>query len=1141
MRIKKPSRPAFQDTSHENGGEGDGEKLLQCIMCNCMTIEEYLKRHIKYNHLITNEEILEKLYNLHYPNNFTTIACQTEAEDCNLQSISSKKSRAESDSDDALQDHDYDGDDLDQQDEKEEDDEKCVLCKSEKKVISPVATCSECNRKFHWACVNLTAKPDRNWLCDICTAGSSIRASLSQDHAYTSRFVDESLPEEEIPEKQKNSSSKSKSKKPKQRQEESDDSDECNPSNFCDATMSDQSEEVQSGAEKETLSNSKNKTITPLLLNKLEDLNDMSKGELKELCFTESINPKGTREDLEERLRKHYKKKRSSKNRETIDKLSEITEGKSVCRLCGLGYDLPDTLELGPLYKYGSCVAHLHCLMFSSGLIQRGEEADGIIGFLPSDIQSELQRGSKLRCAFCKEIYATVGCCQKSCNRSYHLPCGIKYGALSEYYGNFDSYCPIHRAKRVAKIRPRNYVLTDLGLVPEQLDADTHYDPEKYKAKLRKLENEMLKKVKNNLTGKGKSKVSRDMSRKMKNRDLSNENNSDFEEDVPLSKKKKVEVKKEPEDTYETGRRSGRRIIKKTPGSNIYSSAVDELKKLLAKKQEIKLDETYSNLAGTRRKVTIKKEKDESDDDVNWVKPRASTSKRYAKQIQQQRPPYDSEDEIQERTSKKMKNRRQDSLSESSEEYEETMTKKVPPKRTTRKRRQQSSSEDSEDDEEDNNSRRRLEKKKTENRKKDYHEEESLESIKIFLQNSKAKNKMKENRESFNESSDDDLPYPKIRKKFPNKRLSSPISTTKMKKNKRESSNESSKNSIRKKNGKNSVKVDMEFNDDDNESNIDINELIDNLSDEDPLDTSKSKRKYERTKSNSRKKHYETESDEDEEHKLTESSDFEITEKESSSMDSEETEVTKPKNKKSKKEVSFSEEVTEFSGKKDSKFFHVEELLKKDKRPNKRVDPDDTVDNHDRNIDCDEETESNDLKQDDEVETWKTTVYFQESSDEEEAPQQNTSTDADFDKLFQTEDDTLNKKVSNEIVNEDTNEDRDPDDSSQGREIEDTNEDKKSKENLSDILNKAVEESGILNRESNEKETKDPLIDNIPTQQHQDSSSDHDPFSASPFKLLFSTFGGGEGRNGSNVDPNTSSENLSTTLDPDEFLQKHFK
>ena len=166
MRIKKPSRPVFQDSGQDNGGECDGEKLLQCIMCNCMTIEEYLKRHIKYNHLITNEEILEKLYNLHYPNNFTTTASQTEDEDYSQRNKSSENSKPDSDSDGALQDHDYDGDDLDQQVEEEEDDEKCVICKSEKKVISPVATCSECNRKFHWACVNLTAKPDKNWLCE---------------------------------------------------------------------------------------------------------------------------------------------------------------------------------------------------------------------------------------------------------------------------------------------------------------------------------------------------------------------------------------------------------------------------------------------------------------------------------------------------------------------------------------------------------------------------------------------------------------------------------------------------------------------------------------------------------------------------------------------------------------------------------------------------------------------------------------------------------------------------------------------------------------------------------------------------------------------------------------------------------------
>ena len=45
-----------------------------------MTIEEYLKRHIRYNHLISKEEIIDKLYNLHYPANFVSVGTQTSAE-----------------------------------------------------------------------------------------------------------------------------------------------------------------------------------------------------------------------------------------------------------------------------------------------------------------------------------------------------------------------------------------------------------------------------------------------------------------------------------------------------------------------------------------------------------------------------------------------------------------------------------------------------------------------------------------------------------------------------------------------------------------------------------------------------------------------------------------------------------------------------------------------------------------------------------------------------------------------------------------------------------------------------------------------------------------------------------------------------
>merc|ERR1712227_1013274 len=113
--------------------------------------------------------------------------------------------------------------------------------------------------------------------------------------------------------------------------------------------------------------------------------------------------------------------------------------------------------------------------------------------------------------------------------------------------------------------------------------------------------------------------------------------------------------------------------------------------------------------------------------------------------------------------------------------------------------------------------------------------------------------------------------------------------------------------------------------DDDSDSHVDINTLLDNLSDEDPLGP-------ENPKKISLKKQESKENDSDSDfsmnQELGESSDFEITEKESSaSVDSEE--VDQSKTKKSKKEVSFAEEVTEMEGsEKNSKYFNMDELLK---------------------------------------------------------------------------------------------------------------------------------------------------------------------------------------------------------------------
>ena len=63
-------------------------------------------------------------------------------------------------------------------------------------------------------------------------------------------------------------------------------------------------------------------------------------------------------------------KKSHKKIKKESDTLIEVRSGKDVCKLCGIGWNVGEALELGPLYKYGVCQAHLHCLLFSSGLVQ---------------------------------------------------------------------------------------------------------------------------------------------------------------------------------------------------------------------------------------------------------------------------------------------------------------------------------------------------------------------------------------------------------------------------------------------------------------------------------------------------------------------------------------------------------------------------------------------------------------------------------------------------------------------------------------------------------------------------------------------------------------------------------------------------
>ena len=113
------------------------------------------------------------------------------------------------------------------------------------------------------------------------------------------------------------------------------------------------------------------------------------------------------------------------------------------CSFCQKNYD--NELLYGKFYFNDSIAAHYYCLLFSSGLEQKGGDNDGILGFLKNDIEKEVSRGRKLSCVTCKATGATVGCCNKSCKKTYHFTCGVKSRMMNQYFGAFNSYCLKHQ------------------------------------------------------------------------------------------------------------------------------------------------------------------------------------------------------------------------------------------------------------------------------------------------------------------------------------------------------------------------------------------------------------------------------------------------------------------------------------------------------------------------------------------------------------------------------------------------------------------------------------------------------------------------------------------------------------------------
>ncbi|XP_075701051.1 G2/M phase-specific E3 ubiquitin-protein ligase [Rhinoderma darwinii] len=119
------------------------------------------------------------------------------------------------------------------------------------------------------------------------------------------------------------------------------------------------------------------------------------------------------------------------------------------CKLCGREDDCIEKYGEKKTYKEHNFTLHYCCLLLSSGIWQRGNDDEGVYGFLVDDIKKELNRARKLRCCVCKGFGASIGCVFPRCKRGYHFPCGTENQCIFQFMDTFRSYCWEHRPVQI--------------------------------------------------------------------------------------------------------------------------------------------------------------------------------------------------------------------------------------------------------------------------------------------------------------------------------------------------------------------------------------------------------------------------------------------------------------------------------------------------------------------------------------------------------------------------------------------------------------------------------------------------------------------------------------------------------------------
>ncbi|XP_048813993.1 PHD finger protein 7-like [Lagopus muta] len=132
--------------------------------------------------------------------------------------------------------------------------------------------------------------------------------------------------------------------------------------------------------------------------------------------------------------------------------LTAVPLSSPACVLCGQGDADKDIY--GHKLIISGIYFHQFCALFVGGLLQGAAIQKRNDDLSRVEIIHTIVQAEQTLCFVCGNLGAAITCAEPGCDRSFHLPCASKGECVTQYFGEYRSFCTEHHLKQAVKAAP---------------------------------------------------------------------------------------------------------------------------------------------------------------------------------------------------------------------------------------------------------------------------------------------------------------------------------------------------------------------------------------------------------------------------------------------------------------------------------------------------------------------------------------------------------------------------------------------------------------------------------------------------------------------------------------------------------------